>query len=248
MSIKQILRSIKSEIAQPVSHPANLEDWRLELKFPLDHLAESQARLRLLHSSAGFRSAYPTRTVNNIYFDSVDRHAVRTNLDGVGERSKVRLRWYGDSTGIANAVLEIKIKSHGAGSKLRQVVPDDLDLSLLNWHELRRALVEISNPAIRQHLEPARQPMLFNTYSRQYFETFDRKIRATIDTDIRSSNQQHSDKPNFALITPALSTIVVELKAPVTEESLLRETASGLQMRADRHSKYARGVLQQLQW
>lgn len=248
MSLGQLIQSIKTEITEPNGSPQNIDDWRLEIKFPVDHFGASQARVRLLSNPAGFRSTYPTRTVNNIYFDSVDQHAIQTNLDGVGDRAKVRLRWYGESAEITDAVLEIKIKSKGAGSKLRQIIPRNLDLSQLNWAELRRTLSDVSDPAIRQHLEPARQPMLFNSYSRQYFESFDRKVRATIDTNIQSVSQQRSNKPNFTIVTPALSTIVVELKAPVTEEKLLREISDTLGMRADRHSKYARGVLQQLQW
>lgn len=219
------------------------DDWRLEIKFPLTDMEITSVRSRILNNVAGFRSPYPARTVNNIYFDSVDQLAVQANLGGFGERSKVRLRWYGDPRSIKDPVLEIKIKSRGAGNKLRMSISPTLNLTQHSWHEIRNNFVEHSVPTIRQYLDSARQPMLFNSYSREYYESFDHKVRATIDTNIRSVSQHNTAKPQLEFKAPAKRTIVVELKASVEEHRRLRQVSGSLGWRAGRHSKYTNGVL-----
>ena len=46
---------------------------------------------------AGFHSPYPPRRVNNVYFDDYRLVAYHENLMGDSARSKVRVRWYGET-------------------------------------------------------------------------------------------------------------------------------------------------------
>ena len=222
------------------------DDWRLEIKYPLTDFEETSVRSRILNNAAGFQSPYRPRKINNIYFDSVDQLAVQANLGGFRERSKVRLRWYGEPRSIKDPVLEIKIKSRGAGNKLRLSIDPLLNLTHLPWQEIHQIFIDHSDPTIRQYLGSARQPMMFNSYSREYYESFDHKVRATIDTNIRSVSQHNTAKPQLKFTAPSKRTIVVELKASVEEEPRLRQVSNSLGWRAGRHSKYINGILRSL--
>ena len=47
-----------------------------------------------LHSAA-IRRLHPSRSVQSVYLDTADGRAVRDNLDGLSQRTKIRFRWYG---------------------------------------------------------------------------------------------------------------------------------------------------------
>ena len=64
----------------------------------------------LLRSNLFFRYQYPSRNVNSIYFDTSNYTSIRQNLDGVSNKKKIRIRWYGKSDIITNPVVEIKSK------------------------------------------------------------------------------------------------------------------------------------------
>ena len=207
--------------------------------------AESNARLQILNSDTGFRRSYPSRIVNNIYFDSIDHQAVQSNFSGIGERAKVRLRWYGDTTSPVNPVLEIKVKSHGAGTKLRHPISTQARLGEMTWDEIRELISSDAEASIRRYIKISDHPMLFNTYSRQYYETYDQTVRATIDTEIRSRPQSDLLRPGLTHVSQPAGNLVVELKADVSNEQQLREAARSLTWRAGKHSKYIRGLYRQ---
>ena len=64
----------------------------------------------LIRSNLFFRTQYPTRKVNSVYFDTYGYTSIRQNLDGVSNKKKIRVRWYGNREIINNPVIEIKSK------------------------------------------------------------------------------------------------------------------------------------------
>ena len=64
----------------------------------------------LLRSNFFFRYQYPKRKVNSIYFDDQNLSSIRENLDGISNKRKIRIRWYGNSKILISPVLEIKSK------------------------------------------------------------------------------------------------------------------------------------------
>ena len=46
-------------------------------------------------NTALFREVFHVRQVNNIYFDTANLVAYNENVDGISERRKFRVRWYG---------------------------------------------------------------------------------------------------------------------------------------------------------
>ena len=61
-------------------------------------------------SNFNFKIQHPKRTVNSLYFDDYNQTSVKQNLDGTTDKSKIRLRWYGNSEVISKPQLEIKSK------------------------------------------------------------------------------------------------------------------------------------------
>ena len=57
-----------------------------------------------------FYKIYDDRIINNIYFDSPSLNKFFANDDGISERNKLRIRWYGNNSNTYDYRLEIKIK------------------------------------------------------------------------------------------------------------------------------------------
>ena len=49
-----------------------------------------------LDSKKSFVRSFPSRTVNSLYFDSPNFFSASSNMAGDTNRSKFRIRWYGD--------------------------------------------------------------------------------------------------------------------------------------------------------
>ena len=101
-------------------------EYRYERKFLVDQLDVHQVLALVKLHPAMFYQPYPPRYVNNLYLDTEGLDNYQDNVSGVGDRRKVRLRWYGDLFGdVDRPVLEFKIKRGWAilekGPNLRQV-------------------------------------------------------------------------------------------------------------------------------
>ena len=58
--------------------------------------------------------------MNNIYFDSLDKDNYQNNIDGIGDRHKVRIRWYNNFFGyVKEPKLEIKSKKNHQANCLK---------------------------------------------------------------------------------------------------------------------------------
>ena len=64
----------------------------------------------LIRSNLFFRTQYPPRDVNSVYFDTYNYTSIRQNLDGVSNKKKIRIRWYGKKNKMINPMIEIKSK------------------------------------------------------------------------------------------------------------------------------------------
>ena len=85
------------------------KSYRYERKFIIE-----QSRLNDLLSSlysSSYNEKYSERRINNIYYDDYNFSAVSENLDGLSERKKYRVRWYGEIYEKSNKVLETKVKN-----------------------------------------------------------------------------------------------------------------------------------------
>ena len=67
--------------------------------------------------SSGFTNIYSIRKINNIYFDNYGFSSVKDNVEGVCNRNKSRIRWYGKKFGSSLKFYEQKIKDEFVGWK-----------------------------------------------------------------------------------------------------------------------------------
>jgi hypothetical protein len=218
------------------------QSWRLEVKFAISEMMLPSVRTQLLLSKFGFRWAYEDRVVNNVYFDSETMSAAWANHSGIPKRQKVRLRWYGDE---GPYKLEIKIKRGAAGAKIAAPVDFSSEFLTHSWKEIiRRVRIGVPGEYV-PFLDSQTRPTLINSYRRSYYETPAGRVRATIDSDVKSADQRGRSIPHLNLRTSPGNSAVLELKAAVEEEQILREVAGGLGLRMSKNSKYTRGLAQQ---
>jgi hypothetical protein len=218
---------------------------RYEFKIPLApvhlHHVESWVRLHPAH----WRVSYPPRRVNNIYFDSPGYASLNANVQGLGSRSKLRLRWYGPHLRrVAGGRFELKRKEGMVGWKETHPFEGEWGLEG-TWSALLGELRARTGERARLWLDAFSLPSLVNHYRRAYYETPDGLLRLTLDTELCAYAQGSSSWPNLTRPEPVVERVVVELKAPVEPRAYRRLAAvlNDFPARVDRHSKYVQGML-----
>ena len=123
---------------------------RREWKYPLS--ADELLRFRWWQRGHGgaFFPSYAPRIVNNIYFDSPDWDSYADNMDGVSDRSKCRLRWYGELETAEVATFEVKHRRNATGHKRQQrILASELPLRSLPVVHLYPRLRMLLRPELR---------------------------------------------------------------------------------------------------
>jgi len=191
---------------------------------------------------AHFVKAFPSRRINNVYFDTADLSDFRAHLLGSDRRRKVRIRWYGESMGPARpAALEVKAKRGTVGTKRHfKLPPLDFD-GRISMAAVGSAVAEGAPAAAMAGFFACAQPALFNSYWRRYFVSIDRRYRITIDTEMefrivndRSYSHIRSYKEERLLI--------VELKYDKDDDVEAHRIVGRLPFRLTKHSKYVSGL------
>jgi len=217
-------------------------DYRYERKFCLPCQKAEEVLPFLKCHPLRFREVYPLRTVNNIYFDSIDHDTYWMHVNGRSKRFKLRLRWYGALRGLINTpALELKVKENHLGYKMRYTLPGfelDGSFSSLSLRSLcRKADLD---PVIDEMLAGSQFSVL-NWYDRRYFCSNDGAFRITLDTNLQfhtiksclNDLSQHPSKyPN----------VVMELKYDRAFDDRVQEVTDALPFRLDRMSKFVSGV------
>ena len=195
---------------------------------------------------AQWRVTYPPRQVNNVYFDTARYDGLNANLSGIGEREKLRLRWYGpDITRIVGGNLERKRKQGMAGWKEIVPVEGEFDLAGTAWRAVARDLRAAVVPEVYQWLDVFAVPTLINHYWRVYYATPDDTVRLTIDTALHAYDQRAVACPNLTRRAHMNTSIVVELKADPDDADYRRlsDALANFPAPVDRFSKYVQGMM-----
>jgi len=217
------------------------EDARYEIKFVSDATRHHELEHWIRMNPAGFRTSYPPRWVNNVYFDTPDLFAFAENLSGASDRAKVRLRWYGETFAPERTKLEVKRRRNTFGWK--HIYPTGpVDLGRDRWAEIRRSLRKDLPPMGQAWFDAHPQPVLINRYHRQYFETPGGKLRATLDWHQQVWDQRLRARPNINNRANLPDTLVVEIKFQREYDRLGRLAIDGIPIRVSRNSKYMIGV------
>jgi SPX domain protein involved in polyphosphate accumulation len=202
---------------------------RYERKYRIESISADIVRQVIINHPASFRKIFPDRSVNNIYFDTISLSAYFDNVEGVPDRRKYRVRWYGnDIFKIDKPTLEIKIKTNQLGYK------ESIPVQGFQLDDLSQLKKEVS---AKSKSFNSFQPMLVNSYLRSYYGTTDGKYRITIDRNLQYFSLLNARK--FTRYQMEDQAVIIELKY---DETLDDEAAFILQNIPFRHSKSSKYV------
>ena len=193
---------------------------------------------KALKSKFLFHIQHPKRHVNSIYFDDNNYTSIKDNLDGVSDRSKYRVRWYGKNSFVLhNPKLEIKIKKNFLNYK--KIFPlEKLDnLNLKNMNHVKLINNEVNNTIKKKSLFAN----LTTHYERLYLVSLNKKIRATIDYNLKGTNFNcYFQNP----ISIERKDVILELKYDQEYDSYVRRNIQNISSRFSKNSKYINFALE----
>jgi SPX domain protein involved in polyphosphate accumulation len=190
----------------------------------------------LIRSNLFFRTQYPSRKVNSIYFDTHNYTSIRQNLDGVSNKKKIRIRWYGRKNTMIKPVIEIKSKK-GFETKKESIKIKELDNVKLSNLELLKEKLNIKIKSKKIIF-----PILTTHYKREYFVSLNGKIRATVDYNLQSiflNNLSQIDiVKNFNNIC------ILEFKYPIGLDKYVRKNLKDITLRLSKNSKFVNSAME----
>ena len=217
------------------------DDARFELKFAAAENAYNhlQSWLRL-HSEVFVRS-YPSRRVNNVYFDRFEYASYLEGNEGSSSRTKVRYRWYGDSALPDSGRFEAKVRQNRFGWKHWYPV-DGISSSVASWADVKQYILSAIPAHARWWLVEYCCPVVINRYDREYWVSRNTGIRATLDLRQSIYDQRYAVAINTWARTEMPPTVVLELKAPARAEAAISQLVANLPVSISRNSKYCSAV------
>lgn len=193
-------------------------------------------------NSAFFREVFYERQVNNIYFDTNGYKFYFDNVDGVADRQKARIRWYGDTLGsIQKPKLEIKIKNGIVGDKWTFDLNPFILESAITGQDLKNLFADSNLPRPIYEMVRGLNPALINAYTRRYFISADEKFRITLDYEVFYRNIK-TRMNNFNKMPLSDPFNVVELKYGLEDDRLASSISNEFPFRLSKNSKYVNGV------
>lgn len=217
-------------------------NFRFERKFVYPNANKDDIIQKIYLNSYGFKEVFHQRKVNNVYFDDSNHNFYKQNVEGVADRKKVRLRWYGgDTATIEDPTIEIKKKMGEVGDKdSHKLKGKKTNLTTINSSELLDFMLEnTKNKGALNHLIKVLQPSLLNTYERRYFLSFCGKFRITVDFN------QNFHNPNCIFHEnnrTSLNDVIVELKYALKDDREARQVSQQINARLSKNSKYVNGI------
>lgn len=200
--------------------------YRNELKYTFSN-SDYYSILRML-GKLNFHKYHDFNYVNNVYFDN-ENTFFDDNIEGLSNRTKCRIRWYGKSNFNNSINLELKIKKGKVGKKVV------CKLKTKDFRDIDSIKEEISKISIKHNLKIHQlSPNVQNQYHREYF--INKGVRMTLDTKIKYSNYNIINSPIYIS-----EKNVLELKFDVNYNPDLT-FLSDLDLKLERNSKYVNGL------
>lgn len=237
-----MVKSMEKAADSLSQNPAVISNLRFERKFVFQNTSFDHILQQVYRHSYGFKEVFHKRKINNIYFDTANYNFYKQNVEGVANRKKLRLRWYGDRTAqIENPTIEIKKKMGEVGDKdsfrLKGI---SLDLTSMNANAVQKCLIANTQELVGlNHSLKALHPTLLNTYERRYFLSFCGRYRITIDFNQAFYNPNYQTFKQSELL---LNDIVLELKYAVEDDADARQVSQQIRTRLSKNSKYVTGI------
>lgn len=208
--------------------------YRYERKYNMD-VSEYDVLLFSLQKE-GMKIHHPPRTINNLYFDTPDLDAYLENVEGLSERNKYRLRWYGERFQEFKPTFEVKMKRDTVNTK------QSVKLNPMPFHNLEDVNAVCSsvmeglseaNPLLYIEMQN-KQPTLLNGYQRDYYISIDKVTRLTIDRNMYFYNCQNGQENS------PFEQMVVEVKYPAENEPKIN--FDEFKLNIGKSSKYVSGL------
>jgi len=219
-----------------------ISDFRYERKSFVSSLSRHEIEALVKGHPAMFIEAYSPRYVNNIYFDTPNMDHYFANVDGVSNRLKVRIRWYGNLFGtVEKPVLELKIKKGMLGGKLEYPLTSFTLNHELSRTDIRESLESSSLPENLNEYLKSLNFALLNRYYRKYFVSADKKFRITLDYDL----EYYRINPNINYFFNKRvddENTVFELKYNENEDNVAENIMNLFPLRVTKNSKYVSGI------
>ena len=205
---------------------------RFERKWVFDNNDYNQIYISLYRSNFYFIDHFPDRQVNSIYFDDQHHSSIVQNIDGISDKKKYRLRWYGNFKNIKDPVFEVKKKNGFEVSKDNFSLPKLNNLNLFKNDD-----IDFLASFINDNFNFTNKlfPILTTHYLRSYFISSNKLVRATIDRNLKSLilyQNKNSD------IIKEFNDIILELKYDLNLDNYVRQNLGSTSVRLSKNSKF----------
>lgn len=215
---------------------------RFERKFIIPFDKKNLIDYFLKTHPLNIRRLFDNRVINNIYLDDLNFKFFKDNVDGISDRIKIRVRWYGKTFGeIKKPKLEFKIKQNTLGEK-KFYKMDNFFFNENNGIDEKILIKKIQSKVIKNYINiNFIKPKILNVYNRSYFITNDQHFRITLDSfpdyyDLEK-NKNHLRKVNhFKKYN------ILEIKYDKKYDKYFQFFIKYLPLRLDKNSKYVFGV------
>lgn len=180
-------------------------------------------------------------TVRSIYFDDAMLSACQENLDGLGVRRKVRLRWYDMLRPGTTFFCEIKWRQGRVTGKHRLEMESDQPLGELTYKQIVAGLERVIPAELLSDVFVHCEPTVLVQYQREHFASDDGALRVTLDYDITYYDQTAKNSISTSFPRRLERLVVIEGKTPIGREQELPQLFYPFRARATRCSKYVQG-------
>ncbi len=210
------------------------DNFRFERKWVFNKIDKETLLSNLINSKLFFREQFKERTVNSIYFDTLNFKSALDNLNGVSDREKFRVRWYGKNLELLDEpILENKIKKNFQGYKVFFNL-DEFKKKILNEKNLLNLSKSVNILVPNKNL----YPITMTSYRRTYLISANNEIRATLDFDLQYKKLTNYIENFFTKV----ENIILELKYSTYLDAYLRKQISGI-TRISKNSKYVNSLI-----
>ena len=217
----------------------DINNARYELKFTQKKDLKNKNYFKIFSDQNLFRKAYYKRRINNIYLDTHNYKFFSDNVIGVSDRVKIRVRWYGDTfNNNCEPNLEFKFKKGAVGyKKIFKLKKFNFSSKVLKedfYSQIKNINVE---PKLKILLNKS-NPVIINSYLREYFITSDSKFRFTYDTNICF----YSLISSYKNISYKYALDILELKFKKEYYDSAVDLINHYNFRLEKSSKYVSGI------
>lgn len=218
-------------------------EYRFERKYHIREVPTWEVEHWVRRCPALFYEVYAPRYINNIYLDDPKLGSYFENVDGMADRTKMRIRWYGPLLGTASRpVLEFKIKRGMVGTKVAHPLKPIPIGPGFGIDVLRKSIADSNLPDAVRFLLDGLEPALINRYHRKYFLSADGHYRITIDDELEFYRVHRHDNQFLSRMELSDST-VMELKYSGAIGDIDDRITNYFPFRVTRMSKYVTGLI-----